>query len=80
MKKLLLFISIVLVSFSDESSLVGRVVPSIEGVTLTGKNIDASYFQGKVTLLNFMYIGCRPCMRELIFLNELDSEMKGKPF
>ena len=80
MKKVLCLMVIVVSGFCADSPLVGQKAPAISGVTLNGRIVDSLYFKGKVTLLNFMYIGCRPCMKELIFLNELDSEMKGQPF
>lgn len=44
--------------------LLGKPMPTLRGTTLRGTRVDSSFFARKVTLLNFMYIGCRPCMAE----------------
>ena len=51
--------------------MLGRLVPNFEGIANNGKAINSEYFKGKVTLINFMYIGCPPCMQELPMLLQL---------
>lgn len=58
--------------------LLNRPVPAFTAHTLTGQLVDASYFKGKVTLLNFMYIGCQPCMAEMPLLQRLHQEYQGR--
>ncbi len=53
-------------------------MPLLPQHTLDGKVVDANYFKGHVTLVNFMYIGCPPCMNELNILNRLNKEYGGK--
>lgn len=63
----------------DDSPLLNKPVPGFEGITLGGKKINKAYFKGKVTLLNFMYIGCIPCMMEVGSLNEIHLKNKSNP-
>lgn len=58
----------------------GKTMPGIFGQTINDTNVDTSYFYGYVTILNFTYIGCPPCMAEIKYLNKLHEEYKGKPF
>jgi peroxiredoxin len=55
----------------DENKLLNQSFPEIKGQTINGSKIDKAYFKGKVTLVNFMFIGCLPCMKEIGTLNKL---------
>lgn len=44
--------------------------------TVDGETIHAKGFQGKVIILNFWFIGCMPCMKELPYLNNLYEKFK----
>ena len=63
---------------SPPHRLLNRPVPRFEGRTIGGRHIDAAYFTGKVTLVNFMYIGCPPCMAELPVLARLRQQLDPK--
>src|SRR5687767_220505 len=54
-----------------EYKLLNKPIPEFTGQTLAGKKIDKAYYKGKVTLVNFMFIGCMPCMKEISALNQL---------
>lgn len=60
--------------------LVGQKVPSFRAQTLDGVTIDSMYFMHKVTLINFMYIGCAPCIEEAPMLKKLYENMKSAKF
>lgn len=62
-----------------ENKLLGRPMPEITGQTLSGKPINQAYFTGKVTLVNFMFVGCMPCMKEISVLNKLHFNNKATP-
>lgn len=49
----------------------GKKLPAINGYALDGRPINSRFFEGKVTLICFMYIGCPPCMEELPMLRAL---------
>jgi peroxiredoxin len=86
-KRFLIFV-VVLVSFASvcnaqliaqlpENRLLNKPMPEVTGSTLTGKKIDKAYFKGKVTFVNFMFIGCFACMKEINALNQLHDSNKG---
>lgn len=76
---LLALLLLPLLSF-DSKSLVGKPVPLLpNNQTTDGKTIDASYFKGHVTVVNFMFIGCMPCMNEIGMFNQLKKEYSADP-
>jgi peroxiredoxin len=62
----------------DQSELVGTQALDFELVDLTGKKYKLSELKGKVVVLNFWFVECKPCIMEIPELNELTEEFKGK--
>ena len=61
-------------SKSDESTAVFK---GFKGKDLDGKDVDDSLFaKNKVTVVNFWFSGCKPCVGELSKLNELNEKLK----
>ena len=61
-------------SKSDEST---GVFKSFKGKDLDGNDVDDSLFaKNKVTVVNFWFSGCKPCVGELSKLNELNEKLK----
>lgn len=61
-------------SKSDESTGVFR---DFKGKDLDGNDVDDSLFaKNKVTVVNFWFSGCKPCVGELSKLNELNETLK----
>ena len=61
-------------SKSDEST---GVFKGFKGKDLDGNDIDDSLFaKNKVTVVNFWFSGCKPCVGELSKLNELNEKLK----
>ena len=61
-------------SDSDEST---GVFQGFKGKDLDGNDVDESLFaQNKVTVVNFWFSGCKPCVEELSKLNELNDKIK----
>ena len=61
-------------SKSDESTAVFK---GFKGKDLDGNDVDESLFaQNKVTVVNFWFSGCKPCVEELSKLNELNDTIK----
>ena len=59
---------------SDEST---GVFQGFKGKDLDGNDVDESLFaQNKVTVVNFWFSGCKPCVEELSKLNELNDKIK----
>ena len=51
---------------------------NISGTDFDGNKIDESLFSNNaVTVLNFWFTGCKPCVEELAKLNELNEEIKS---
>lgn len=51
--------------------LKGKPIKPFSLKTLNDKLISDSSIKGKVTVLNFWFTGCKPCIREMPELNEL---------
>ena len=61
-------------SKSDESTSVFK---GFKGKDLDGNDVDDSLFaKNKVTVVNFWFSGCKPCVGELSKLNELNEKLK----
>ena len=61
-------------SKSDEST---GVFKGFKGKDLDGIDVDDSLFaKNKVTVVNFWFSGCKPCVGELSKLNELNEKLK----
>lgn len=61
-------------SESDESI---SLFQDFTGKDLDGKDVDESFFKNnKVTVVNFWFSGCKPCVEELSKLNELNDEIR----
>ena len=61
-------------SKSDESTAVFK---GFKGKDLDGNDVDDSLFaKNKVTVVNFWFSGCKPCVGELSKLNELNETLK----
>ena len=61
-------------SESDESI---SLFQDFTGKDLDGNDVDESFFKNnKVTVVNFWFSGCKPCVEELSKLNELNEKLK----
>ena len=61
-------------SKSNESTAVQK---GFKGKDLDGNDVDDSLFaKNKVTVVNFWFSGCKPCVGELSKLNELNEKLK----
>ena len=61
-------------SKSDEST---GLFKCFKGKDLDGNDVDDSLFaKNKVTVVNFWFSGCKPCVGELSKLNELNEKLK----
>jgi len=77
-KLVLILLLLPLMAF-EKVNLLNKRMPILPGRTLDGQTIDASYYKGHVTLVNFMYIGCPPCMNEVGILNKIKAEYANEP-
>ena len=64
-------------STSSGSADSTGVFQGFKGKDLDGNDVDDSIFaQNKVTVVNFWFSGCKPCVEELSKLNELNDKLK----
>lgn len=63
---------------SQPTCMVGAQIPSFEAVTIDGKTIGESYFKGRVTVINFWFEACVPCVAEIPGFNELEKKYAGE--
>lgn len=56
---------------SEAYKLLDKQVPNFEALTLNGSKITQDNFKGQVSILQFMYFPCGPCMAEIPHLNKL---------
>ena len=64
-------------STSSSSADSTGVFHGFKGKDLDGNDVDDSLFaQNKVTVVNFWFSGCKPCVEELAKLNELNDTIK----
>lgn len=63
----------------DAATAESTPFPDFTGKDLDGNDVDNSIFsQNTVTLVNFWFSGCSPCVEELPTLNELNETLKEK--
>ena len=65
---------------SDQSSETGEASPfkNFSGTDYDGNAVDESLFSNNaVTVVNFWFTGCKPCVAELSRLNELNDAIKS---
>lgn len=58
--------------------LEGYSIPEFEASTIAGDKIDRSYFEGAVTIINFWFIACPPCIAEIPGLAALAEKYAGE--
>ncbi len=59
--------------FRDLDFIDGYKIPTFSARELSGNHRNINY-EGKITLLNFWFISCPPCIGEIPFLNELQNK------
>ncbi|MCW5911548.1 MAG: TlpA family protein disulfide reductase [Cyclobacteriaceae bacterium] len=58
--------------------LINTKLPAFRYETLDGKHIDSNLLSGKILVLNFWFIGCKPCQEEIPLLNEVVQQYKDR--
>ena len=74
--RMCLFILIFAINFLSQAQSFRA--PCLQGKTLSGINADSTYYNGKLTIISFFYIGCMPCMKEIPVLNRLKDHYAGR--
>jgi len=60
------------------NSFTGCNAPQFTATTLSGKKIYSKELEGKVTILNFWFTHCKPCIDDFPSLNKLADEYSTK--
>ncbi|MDI3321735.1 TlpA family protein disulfide reductase [Pinibacter soli] len=60
------------------ASQMNKPAPSFSVVDVDGVKYDLQELKGKVVVLNFWFIGCAPCKKEMPELNKLVEKYKSK--
>jgi len=55
----------------DDSTLLNKPAPKLELRDLNGKICSLENLKGKIVVLNFWFIACKPCVNEMPVLNEI---------
>lgn len=71
-----------MLSFSDDSpqksELIGKPAIPFSITDVSGNNYTLESLKGKVVVINFWFIECKPCVMEIPELNKLVDKYKGK--
>ena len=62
----------------EKSELIGTKAADFNLIDLTGKTYILKELTGKVVVINFWFVECKPCVMEMPELNELVEEYKEK--
>ncbi len=62
----------------EDDPLLNEMAPDFESTDLDGETLSLSNHQGKIVVLNFWFIACKPCIIEMPELNELVEEYKER--
>jgi thiol-disulfide isomerase/thioredoxin len=56
-------------SFVGSECMLGAQIPEFEAMSIGGKKINNSLLKGKLSIINFWFITCPPCVAEIPGLN-----------
>ena len=63
--------------FPDSSDFIGTLAPEYEMTDINGNEISSKNSEGKVVVLNFWFVSCKPCIAEIPELNEVYETYKN---
>ncbi len=63
----------------SKSGLIGKEAPTIKFKALESKNREIYDWKGKITIINFWFIACPPCIKEIPLLNQFVDKYKNNP-
>ena len=61
------------------SCLEGAQLPLFETAMMDGRALNPDYFEGKISIINFWFIGCKPCEEEMPGFNALVEKYREEP-
>lgn len=60
-----------ILSFVDSDCIIGAQMPEFEATTIEGVKINRDLLKGKLSIVNFWFISCPPCVAEIPGLNAI---------
>lgn len=57
-----------------ETCFKGVKIPEFNAITIEGKEINGNYFKNKITIVNFWFSTCQPCVAEIPGFNLIVSK------
>jgi thiol-disulfide isomerase/thioredoxin len=66
--------------FAGLDSYIGARMPDSIGKLITGELVDQHFVENKITLFNFWFEGCPPCLGEIPELNEIVNKFGTEKF
>jgi peroxiredoxin len=63
---------------SKDSELLGKKAPSFEIKDIHGTSYSSQKLKGKIVVLNFWFVECKPCVMEIPELNKLVAKYENK--
>ena len=67
-------------SINDDLIKIGEIAPKFELPTANGSTVKLSDYKGKVVILDFWYIGCKPCVKSYKIIQEIKQEFGDDKF
>jgi peroxiredoxin len=83
---LFLFINLISIKTTAQNYIsegllkVGTKAPSFELISSNGDNIKLSDYRTKIVLLDFWYVGCKPCIKAFWDIDSLKQELGENSF
>jgi len=68
------------IALSSQDCIVGSALPEFTAQTLSGHIIDHHYFVGKISIINFWFETCAPCVAEIPILDRLVKKYGKEKF
>ena len=68
------------IAINSRECIIGYKIPELSSQTITGQIVDKNYFKGKAGIINFWFVGCPPCVKEIPDLNDLVDKFGTKDF
>lgn len=82
MRPTLLFITVIIsvaLYSQSEKKNIGKQYPEFTATTLKGETITHEQLVGKITIINFWFQGCPPCVAEFEALEDIYNQFKDNP-
>lgn len=57
---------------------IGKKLPDFQGKSIDGSKVNFSNFKGKALVLNFWFIGCAPCVKEMPILDQVSESYNNR--